>query len=225
MSIRLYLSSQGLGNDPDVIRPRESSSNHALIVLNALDAYPNSRQGARADEIASLTALGYHCNELDLRNYFNQPMDSSQPQTSSDLALTQALERTNLIWVVGGNTFVLARAMTAANFKPALLLANTRRIHQGLASLTYGGYSAGSVVAGIDLQGIDIMDDPDVIPTGYDSHTQALTLGLINDRIIPHYQSDNPESAKADEAVAFLEHQNLKYRALRDGEVWITHSP
>ncbi len=225
MSIRLYLSSQGLGVNADLIRPRDPGSNKALIVLNALDPYLNSRTGALRVETESLAALGYESQELDLRDHFHFASDDVATAHAKDAHLTELLAHSNVIWVAGGNTFVLAKAMTQANFKAALLQANAERATRKLPALMYGGYSAGAVVVGIDLQGIELMDDPDIHPVGYDPTTKAFTLGLIDDRIIPHYQSDNPESAQADRAVEFLEHHNLKYRTLSDGDVWITYSP
>jgi dipeptidase E len=225
MSLRLYLSSQGLGSNPERNRPADANSNKALIVVNALDAYAHSRTSALQYEIHTLRALGYVCQELDLRDYFHPENDHQSKDNAEDAQLTALLTRVNLIWVIGGNTFVLAKAMTQAGFKAALLQANEDRIAQRLPALMYAGYSAGAVVAGIDLQGIQLMDDPAVNPAGYDPTTEALTLGLIDDRIIPHYQSDNPESEQADRAVDFLEQRKLKYRTLSDGEVWLNYSP
>jgi len=225
VSIRLYLSSQGLGSSTDLIRPLDPSSTKALIVLNAMDPYLNSRTSALREESESLAALGYESQELDLRDSFHFASDNQEQAHAKDAKLTELLAHNNLIWVAGGNTFVLAKAMTQARFKNSLLQANAERVAHQLPALMYGGYSAGAVVTGTDLQGIELMDDPDIQPVGYDPTTKALTLGLIDDRIIPHYQSDNPESAQADRAVEFLEHHNLKYRTLSDGEVWITYSP
>ena len=225
MSLRLYLSSQGLGSNPERIRPDIAGSNKALIVVNALDAYAHTRTSALQYETHSLGAMGYVCQELDLRDYFHPEKDHQSKNNSDDAQLTALLTRVNLIWVIGGNTFVLAKAMTQAGFKAALLQANEDRIAQRLPALMYAGYSAGAVVAGIDLQGIQLMDDPAVNPAGYDPTTEALALGLIDDRIIPHYQCDNPESEQADRAVDYLEQRNLKYRALSDGEVWLNYSP
>jgi dipeptidase E len=47
----------------------------------------------------------------------------------------------------------------------------------------------------------------------------ADTLGLIPFRIVPHWKSDHPETARADEAVRWLEQHALDYRPIRDGDV------
>ena len=213
----MYLSSQGLGDSPELLRHLNPEATHALIILNALDPYPSARQGAFINESTGLSALGYECQELDLRHYF-------QSDAGARSELTEHLRKTDLVWVAGGNTFVLARAMQQSSFKSALLQANLELEIAQSPSLIYGGYSAGAVVVGPDLQGIHLMDDRRVIPAGYQQDTEALTLGFIDDRIVPHYQSDNPESGHAQKAVDYLEHRKLKYRTMSDGDTWITHT-
>ncbi len=122
------------------------------------------------------------------------------------------LERFDLVWVLGGNAFVLARAMTASGFGEALVSAMDR-------GLVYAGYSAGACVAGPDLRGIHLMDPADDLPPGYDGTMPAHSLGLVPFRIVPHWRSDHPETARADAAVGWLAQHSLEYRALRDGEV------
>ena len=69
-----------------------------------------------------MRSLGFDAEELDLRTYFHGGGD-----------LRGRLETYALVWVVGGNAFVLARAMTAAGFAAAAR--ETLRV--------YAGYSAG----------------------------------------------------------------------------------
>ena len=218
MAIRLYLSSQGLGSSPGILRPDLNDSHEALIVLNALDPYPNARQCALPAEMSDLASLGYHAQELDLRQYFHRTTDNHQHNQAKTERLTTQLSQADLIWVAGGNTFVLARAMQQASFKEALLAAAHMSDHE----ITYAGYSAGAAVAGPDLQGIHLMDDPNVLPEFYDSAVEPIALNFVPERIIPHYQCDNDESASADLAVDYLERKQLKFRTLSDGDTWIT---
>ena len=218
MAIRLYLSSQGLGDNPELLRPMDASKNQALIVLNALDPYPNARQGALPNEMADLATLGYQSQELDLRNHFHRSTDNHQLNERKTQARAVLLANTDLIWVAGGNTFTLARAMDQSHFKEALMSASTSIHH----TMTFGGYSAGAVVTGPDLQGIHLMDDPNVHPDLYDPEAQASALHFTDVRIVPHFQSASQESENADRAVAFLKQKSMKYRTLCDGEVWIT---
>lgn len=87
--------------------------------------------------------------------------------------------------------------------------------------LVYGGYSAGSCVAAPDLEGIHLIDDPEVIPDGYSERIAPLTFQLVPGRIVSHWRSEHPESADAEKAVDYLRQSGLEFRTLRDGEALI----
>jgi hypothetical protein len=55
--------------------------------------------------------------------------------------------------------------------------------------LVYGGYSAGTCVTTPGLEGIHLMDDPEVIPHGYLKDVPPRTLQLVPWRIVPHWRS------------------------------------
>jgi dipeptidase E len=151
-----------------------------------------------------MSTLGFECEELDLRSYFH------------DLeGLSDRLRHLDFLWVVGGNSFVLARAMTLSRFGEAL------RGPLSEGRLVYGGYSAGSCVAAPDLEGIHLMDDPAVVPEGYPAEPAPRTLQLVPWRIVPHWRSDHPESADAEKAADYLRQSGLDFRTLRDGEALI----
>ena len=200
----LYLSSQGLGGDPSALAAPRAGA-RAGLVLNALDGYPD-RQRNWDRERDDLAGLGYAAEELDLRDSWSSPAGE----------LASRLARLDLVWVVGGNVFVLARAMALAGFGAALADAAAR------GDLRYGGYSAGSCVAGPDLTGIEAMDEPDLVPPGYPATgVPAACLGLVPFRIVPHVVEANEESAGAAVAVSRLREAGLEFRALRDGEALV----
>ena len=87
--------------------------------------------------------------------------------------------------------------------------------------VVYAGYSAGAVVAGPSLVGIDLVDDPTEVPEGYMPEPLWDGLGFVDYTIAPHYKSDHPESAMVDDVVAYLQEHRLDCRPLRDGEVII----
>ena len=122
-----------------------------------------------------LKQRGFDCEELDLRLYFGD-FDG----------LCDRLTRYDLLWVVGGNAFVLAKAMTVSRFAGAVegLIADER--------LVYAGYSAGTCATAPDLEGIQLMDDPALLPDGYPASVTATTLAWVPWRIVPHWQSDHP---------------------------------
>lgn len=203
MTSTLYLSSSGLAADRKVLTA-PSDNARALVVLNALDGSSARRQDVFDAEAAGLVALGYSCHELDLREHFGDP---------ENLAAT--LAQAQLVWVAGGNTFVLARATAQAGFDTAL------RQVQDDQDLTYGGYSAGACLAGPDLAGIDLMDDPNMIPDGYNAEAAPRTLRLIDERIVPHWKSKTPESSGASNTAKFLQKARLQFRCLKDGETYV----
>ena len=198
----MYLSSYRMGRHAERLRA-PSGSGRAAIICNALDIFSVTRLRNWEREASELAELGYASEELDLRQYFG---DADE--------LARRLDSVDLIWAVGGNAFVLARAMTASGFGSVLRPAMER-------GLIYAGYSAGACVTGPDLRGIELMDDPNELLEAYDASMPARTLELLPFRIVPHWQSDHPESESADRAIEYLQHHSLEYRAIRDGEALI----
>ena len=74
------------------------------VISNAVDFIPiESREHyARTifDPIAYFRTHGLHATDLDLRHFFGKPA-----------GLEDALAKTRLVWAVGGNAFLLMRAM------------------------------------------------------------------------------------------------------------------
>lgn len=205
--MRLLLSSWFLTPDsrPSAL-PSTLRTGRAGIVLNALDGFGRSRDRDYARERRTLETFGYTCEELDLRDYFSAPKEL--PERLADL---------DLVWALGGNAFVLARAVAQAELRVAL----QEQLHR--PEFTYGGYSAGACVAGPDLQGIDLIDDPNVLPEGYPPATAPECLRLVPYRIVPHWRSAHPETEGAERAAAHLAQSGLPHRCLRDGEVLNIH--
>lgn len=203
--MRLVLSSWYLrpGQRPSALRPM-AGRGRAGIVLNALDQFGAARVRDLDRESRTLADLGYISTELDLREYFAAPS-----------RLSDRLADVDLVWAVGGNAFVLARAMAQSGFAAAV------RDRLADSTFVYGGYSAGSCVAGPDLAGIELVDDPEVMPDGYRPQTKAAGLGLVPDRILPHWRSDHPESEAIERAAASLSKAGEEYRCLRDGQALV----
>lgn len=197
--MKLYLSSYRLGAHPEALSELAGESGRAGLVLNALDVYAD-RLRVLPREIEDIGTLGFQCEELDLREYFDD-LDG----------LRRQLLTLDLLWVVGGNSFSLARAMTRARFNEAI----AEPLHED--RIVYAGYSAGVCVTAEDLAGVHLMDQPDAIADGHPAGVSATTLGWLPYRVIPHWHSDHPESPAADLAVAYLLDQGLPFRTLRDG--------
>jgi dipeptidase E len=187
--MRIYLSSYRLGSHADVL---SRVGGRALIVMNALDGY-EQRMQSWDREVDDLARLGYQSEELDLRAYWG-----------GSSGLVQRVAAVDLIWVVGGNAFVLARAATAARLAAALAVSPT---------ITYAGYSAGACLSSVDLQGIDLMDEEQRRPRGYLPDMPAWTLQLTGTRIVPH-----AGTTEAHAAATYLRERGLDFVELADGE-------
>ncbi|WP_446216225.1 Type 1 glutamine amidotransferase-like domain-containing protein [Micromonospora sp. IBHARD004] len=125
--MRLYLSSFRLGNRPERMLDPLRGDTRAAVVTNADDYKDVDLRAISVErELNDLRGVGLKPVEVDLRRYFDRPD-----------ALRPVLEETDLIWVRGGNPFILRRAMTPTGTDEILreLLAEDR--------VVYGGYSAG----------------------------------------------------------------------------------
>jgi dipeptidase E len=204
--MKLYLSSYQLGREPGRLRELAGHGARAAIIMNATDVFGDERRPEyRAKYIAALGELGFDGFELDLREFFFTPS-----------RLPASLEGVGLLWVVGGNTFVLRRAMRLSGLDAWL----PRQLREN--QIVYGGFSAGACVAQTSLHGLHLADDPATLPAGYPpSDTIWEGLGLIDFHIVPHYRSPHPESALMEAVVAYHKAHAQPYRTLADGGVII----
>lgn len=206
--MRAYLSSYRLGNHFEEFLALLPRKPNVLLVANALDVFSDeARRRHKAevyDPICELEQLGCSVSDLDLRTYFGRPN-----------ALKSRLMKNDLVWVLGGNSFVLRRAMQLSAFDDLA----TEFIKSD--DIAYGGFSAGAVVAAPTLDGIQLMDDPEVVPQGYPNEVTWNGLGWIDFAIVPHWQSDHPEAAKAELARAYLHEKGLPHETLSDGQAFL----
>jgi dipeptidase E len=204
--MRMYLSSYQLGPAARELDQLLGSRRRALVVANALDGYRDDlrRQRNIGRQERALAALGVRCDELDLRAFFGRPE-----------ALRRALAEIDLLWVHGGNSFVLKRAFEQSGAEPLLaeLLARD--------ALVYGGFSAALMMVMPTLHGMERCDDPTIVPAGYRAEFRWEALGLLPYAVIPHYRSKHPEAALVENTVCYLREHALPYRTLRDGEALV----
>jgi dipeptidase E len=121
-----------------------------------------------------------------------------------------AIQQADAIFVGGGNTFRLLKALQDLN----LLEPIRRKVKSGAA---YIGSSAGSNVAGPTIK--TTKDMPIVQPRSYDS------LGLVPFQISPHYLDPNPNSTHMGETqeeriLQFLEENETPVVGIREG-AWL----
>jgi dipeptidase E len=204
--MRLYLSSFRLGNHPQKLVDLVKDNLRTVVVVNACDHLSDEERSIRVQqEFAALHSLNITPIELDLRNYFN---DQKKQKELPDLVAA-----CGLIWIRGGNSFVLRRAMKKSGFDTIILGFLERD------AIAYGGFSAGIVMLTPSLYGVNLVDDPDIIPTGYDPAIIWEGLGVIPYAIAPHYKSDHPESPATDNLVQYYIDNHMPFKTLHDGEV------
>jgi dipeptidase E len=122
----------------------------------------------------------------------------------------KAVEETDAIFIGGGNTFRLLKALEDLD----LIEAIRRKVNSGTP---YIGSSAGSNVAGPTIK--TTKDMPIVQPRSFDS------LGLVPFQISPHYLDPDPNSTHMGETqeeriLQFLEENDKPVVAIREG-AWL----
>jgi dipeptidase E len=202
--MKIYASSYKLCADPSRLRALFSGSTRIAVISNALDFSTDlaRRERGVAAEMAELSKLGLQPESIDLRHFFGNARGTQD-----------MLGRFDGLWVTGGNVFTLRRAYRYSGLDTAL--------HQIAAAGTpfvHAGYSAGSCVLGSTLDGLQLVDPPQLPAEGYGDEIILEGLGLLPFSIAPHFKSDHPESRQIDEVVAYFEARGIPYRTLRDGE-------
>lgn len=203
--MRLCLSSERLGERAGALLDMLGGPRIAVIANGYDGASVTARDIYRTevyDPIAEFTALGLEPHEVDLRAHFGDATSLRRRLTGYDL-----------VWVMGGNSFVLRRAMKQSGFDTVI------RDMLDADAVAYGGYAAGAVVAGPTLRGLELMDDPFELPDSYDEPLIWSGLGLTPFAIVPHYRSRHPEAASAEKVVSYMRARRTRYRAISDGEV------
>jgi dipeptidase E len=201
--MRLFLSSYRIGNHPEKLVELIGDNKKVADITNAGDLLtPIEIQERLEEDRVMFNDLRLDSEHLDLRNYFEKDPN----------LLEKKLRAYGLIWVRGGNVFNLRQAMKRSGFDDVI----KKLLNED--ALAYGGYSAGACVMTPSLKGIDIVDDPNAFPEGYEHKIIWEGLDIIPYEIAPHYQSDHPESAGIDKVVAYYEDNKISYKALQDGE-------
>ena len=202
--MKLYLSSYRLGNKPEVLVNLVSANKKAVVIGNAMDFLTEDagRKESVQREMDDLTNLGFEPEEVDLRQYFGKPQE-----------LRDKLASFGLVWVRGGNVFVLRKAFKESGMDEWL------KEQRGNKDLVYAGYSAGVCVLSPSLKGLDIVDNPNTIPEGYSKDTVWDGLGLVSFAFAPHYMSNHPEAEAVSRLVEYDKKSGIEYKALQDGEV------
>lgn len=208
--MRLFLSSQDLGNYADVAAKMAGKNKKALYIKNSQDdLLPEQRNFSTPEKKEMFEAVGFKFEELDLRDYFGK----------SDKLLSK-LSNYGSFWAAGGNVFVLRRAFAASGLDKILIdLLKSDKI-------LYGGWSAGAVIMTPDLKGADWSEEdrPHIIPKGYDQKQKVIWKGLnqVPFYIVPHF--GNAKFGKGPQKmIDYYAAHKLPHFVLEDGQVVVVN--
>lgn len=201
--MKMYLSSFRLGDNPQQLVDLVGSNKRVAVIANSIDFGDDleRRKAGVQREIDDLKQLNLEPEEVDLRNYFGK---------SEKLA--KKLSEFGVLWVRGGNTFILRRAFKESGMDKWLISQKDNK------ELVYAGYSAGVCILSPTLKGLEIVDDPNLISESYKKEVVWDGLGLISFAFAPHYKSNHPETEMVDKEVEYYIKKGVEYKALHDGE-------
>jgi dipeptidase E len=205
--MRLFLSSQDLGDYGQKAAKLAGSNRRAAYIKNAQDDKPpEERNFSTPEKKKMFLEAGFdYFEEIDLRDYFGQPDN-----------LLNKLSKFGSLWGAGGNVFVLRRAFAASGLDNILI--NLLKEDK----ILYGGWSAGAMIMSPDLKGADWTEEdrPHLIPRGYDQKQKVIWDGLnqVPFYIAPHF--GNPIFEHGPQAmIDYYESRNLPHKVLKDGQV------
>ncbi|MEM5015535.1 Type 1 glutamine amidotransferase-like domain-containing protein [Metabacillus indicus] len=206
--MKFYLSSSKIGNEEQkLIDITKNGNKKVAYINNALDFATDLERKNKSDsmDISELQRIGFTVDILDLKKFFH-----------NQEGLKEKLHEYDVLWVRGGNTFVLAQAMRLSGFDEIV-----KNFHKDNRDILYGGYSAGVCILGPTLKGIHLADDPSQKPFGEEYQTIWDGLHILEYAIAPHYKSDHPESEDIDKSIEYMIDNKIPFKALKDGEVII----
>ena len=170
--MKLYLSSIRIPTPEDLSELIGKSLDSVTVALipNAKDYYSKRPRDFVVNDLVNyMRQLGLKVSVIDLREYD----DSGR--------LKATLIDYDLVWAMGGNTYMLRYEMQRSGFDRII----RHLLDQGVV---YGGDSAGALVAGSSIAGVELADEPafaeEVIKDG---------VNIVPFVVMPHV--DNPEFA------------------------------
>ena len=196
--MRLFLSSYRAGGHETELKKLIGDVRSVGVVTNAKDYKTASERKESVDEVFDFfRSTGIEAKEIDLRPYFHK--------TGSE----KELEKFQFIWLAGGNTFILRKALTYSGADKWL----TNKVHKN--EIIFGGESAGAILATPNFTGVEFGDDPNIVPAGYKKEIIRDGLNFVPFCIVPHYKS---AWTGAEEMIEALKAKKLKYKVLTDDQ-------
>lgn len=205
--MKIFLSSYRAGDYSAELLELIGGIKKIAVVTNAKD-YKSAAERATSvsDNFSYWRSLGLEPTEIDLRPYFHKT------------GANKLLETFNFIWLAGGNTFLLRRALKYSGIDNFLI----KNVREG--KTVYGGESAGAIMAGPSLHGSEDdstnEDDPHFIPKGYDKEVLWDGLGFLDYVLVPHFESPDIGDS-IDGYVKYLENKNIPFKTIREEQALI----
>ncbi|HJE90506.1 MAG TPA: Type 1 glutamine amidotransferase-like domain-containing protein [Dietzia timorensis] len=169
--MKLLLTSLGVGAIPSFVEGATGRAPEGLRLGFVWDAAAAEAQDPEGQwQLDRLEALGFTVTRI-----------LASDATSAE-SFSQTLSRIDVVYLAGGNSFALLAALRGNGSGQALVAAVR-------AGLPYIGMSAGSVVAGTDLDPITLLDDTRAAP-GLDGYAG---LGLVPHVVVPHADGKLPD--------------------------------
>ena len=203
--MKYYLSSFKIGNEIEKLKSLLPTNKKTAYISNALDMVSDQEwlEKFTTEDVTQLTEVGLDVSRFNLREYFGN-RDK----------LSQDIKQYGVIWVSGGNVFVLRQAMKLSGFDEIL-----KSLTSNNEDMLYGGYSAGICVLAPSLKGLELVDSLENKPYGDEIEIIWEGLEILPYVIVPHFDSDHPESEAINSVVKYNDDHGIEYRTLRDGEV------
>ena len=117
--------------------------------------------------------------------------------------------------MVAMRSFCVRRAMKQSGFDLLLKDALARD------ALVYAGFSAGAVICYRSLHGLELIDDANDAPAGYDPEVVWEGLGLLPYALVVHDGVEHSSPNSPHREKAFYEANTIPYRAIRDGQALV----
>ena len=197
--MRLYLSSQRIGDTPELLVDLFHGRTRIALIANAAYLDDLAKQRARVEsELKDLDGLGFQASEIDLRDYFGRKRE-----------LRSELEAFDGLWVLGGNVIVLRTAFSESGADEIV------RDRLAEDSLVYAGYSAGACLLGPALPLWDELFVREL--PGYPADFVTTGLGVVPFGISPHYGRQRGAAGATRLTDYYIDH-HIPFIGLRDGE-------
>lgn len=202
--MKLFLASQDFGDYSDRLCELVGDNKNALVIFNARDYKEDD--GGESFQRELLDKNGFNFHRLDLRDYFGK-------EEELDKFVNEY--KPGLVILLGGNTFLLRRALAQSGFDKII----RRDVQQ--EKYVLAGHSAGSIVVGPDLHGFERMDKEKLTFPPYQKDVIWDGLGLTDIRIIPHANSPKYEKEIIEMRKELFDKLDYKYAVLNDTDVLI----